>query len=389
MQADIYQPWLMNNVETVLTAVKNLNVADTNRIAILGHSMGTAAALGFAQTYPIVRATVAVSPVETKVTPELPQNLLLLAGEWEPRFVANAQARLREAGGAGGDFNSGTARRLQVLPGLEHISIIFAPITHALALDWLDQTFGTQEQAKPYSDKRLLWFLLIITGTMSLATLLPQPHRATSEIPQISLQRGLLVMLISTVSATLLLWFMTQAGFSVTTLLGLRTGGYLVVWFLLAGIFGLLILKTPIPRPNSQELITALFLFTILWLGIGLVGGAVWLPWLLISQRLLLYPLVVLALMPWYYFVGILGSSGGAKARLGWWAISSLFICLMLLLAINITSELGFLILLLPLFPLIFLFHAVPTMKQQGSWSFALSGSLFLGWMTLAVFPLI
>lgn len=389
METDIYKPWLLENTEQALRAVKGLEIADTNRVAILGHSMGTAAALTFAQQYPFVKATVAVSPVGTTVTDSLPQNLLLLAGELEPRFVANAEARLEEAGGIGGDILEGTARQLRVLPGLEHISIIFAAETHHLALDWLDQTFGTQAEAKPYIDKRLLWFAMLISATLALAGLVGSLFPSSPKSDQMTILRSLSSMLLAVGGATILMWIMTILGLETTTALGLRTGGYLVWWFFLAGLLGLVLSGVVPARPERQELLSGMLIFIVLWLGVGLVGDLVWLPWLLIPKRLLLFPLVVLALFPWFYFVGSLGQQGGVKDRMLWWFSQSVHVLLALMIAVQITTGLKFLVLLLPLFPVILLFHAIPNISLKGIWSFALSGSLFVAWMTLAVFPLV
>jgi hypothetical protein len=59
-----------------------------------------------------------------------------------------------------------------------------------------------------------------------------------------------------------------------------------------------------------------------------------------------------------------------------------------LTLAIHLTPELGFLTLILPVFPIILFFQTIPNMPQKAAWPFALSGALFVSWMLLAVFPL-
>jgi len=46
--------------EIAVRLVKQLNLADTSRLAILGHSMGSGVALDFASRYPDVSATIAV-----------------------------------------------------------------------------------------------------------------------------------------------------------------------------------------------------------------------------------------------------------------------------------------------------------------------------------------
>ncbi|MBC8192022.1 MAG: alpha/beta fold hydrolase [FCB group bacterium] len=234
MQEDIYSPWLLDNVETVLVAVSEYEQIDTSRVAIVGHSMGTAAALRFGQTHPATQATIAISPVRTPVTPELPKNLLLMAGQLEPDFVENARNRLAEAGGVGGDLASGSARDFQIIPGVEHISILFAPATHARALSWLDSTFGIQEGAKPYIDRRLLWFVLVVMGTLVLASTVIPRHTIILPGKHMAFHRRILIMLGSAVSATLLLWLAGLMGLPLNTLFGIRAGGYLILWFLVA-----------------------------------------------------------------------------------------------------------------------------------------------------------
>lgn len=389
MEEDIYSPWLLDNVEQVLKAVAKNKDVDTSRIAIVGHSMGTAAALTFAQVHPRTQATVAISPVNTSVTPDLPHNLLLMAGQLEPDFVSHARVRLAEAGGVGGDILTGTARQFHIIPGVEHISIIFAPATHALALNWLDATFGIQKGAQAYVDRRLIWYGLLVMGALMLATTLIPRNPPFGQTNKVRLQRRVLVMVTGALSATLILWLAGLIGIPLNTLFGIRAGGYLILWFLIAGLAGLGLLRPEIVRPTRVELVSALLIFTVLWLGIGLAGGGVWLPWLLISKRLVLWPLVFFALLPWCWLTGLLSSYGGAGTRLVWWFGHSLTLFGALFLAIKMTPELGFLMLLLPVFPLVLLFHVIPNMVQRGSWTFALSGALFVSWMLLAVFPLI
>ena len=388
MSPDIYSPGLLSNIESVLKAVGSLQLADTSALAIVGHSMGSGAALSFGQVHPNTRATVAISPVGTPVTPALPCNLLLMAGSLEPRFVDNARARLAEAGGLGGQMDQGTARKLEIIPGVEHISILFAPRAQALTLDWLNASFGFQPGARPYHDRRLLWFGLALIGTlMAGATLIPRNTSGLTQ-PMIPFGRRFLALAGGSLMATLLLWLAGLAGLSLNDLLGLRVGGYLMLWFFLAGGAGLLLLRPVIFRPSQSEILSALMIFGVLWLGIGLLGSRVWLPWLLIPQRLMLWPLAILALLPYCLLMGEIGRQGTGSWRFGWWALQSGILCTTLVLAIKLTPVLGFLMLLLPLFPVVLLFLVVPNMQQRGSWTYALSATLFVSWMLLAVFPI-
>lgn len=389
MEEDIYSPWLLTNVELVLKAASDHSSLDTSRIAIAGHSMGTAAALTFGQIYPATRATVAISPVGTRVTPVLPQNLLLLAGEFEPDFVKNAQSRLMEAGGVGGDTRAGSARDLHIIPSVEHISIIFSAKTHDHVLDWLDQTFGPQAGHQNYTDRRLLWYALVLVGTLTLATSVLPPNTAFAKTKRVRLRQGGLIMLISSLCATLILWVPESLGISLNTIFGIRAGGYLILWFLVSGSIGLLILKPEMTLPAKDEAIIGLLIFVALWLGIGLAGDTVWLPWMLIPKRLLLWPLVIVALAPWTWLAGLSIADAGVGKRLLLWFLQSSILLGALSLTIKLSPSLGFLSLLLPIFPVVLLFLVLPNLKQRGSWSYAISSALFVSWMLLAVFPLI
>ncbi len=179
-------------------------------------------------------------------------------------------------------------------------------------------------------------------------------------------------------------------------------GGYLLVWFGLAGLAALLILgaagwlgaliRWSGWRSALYTLGAAGLVFAFLWLGVILLGGQVWLPastfGLLIPERLRLWPLGILAFFPWFLAVGAVSARSSAWGRAGWWLAQSVIVAGSLLLALRLSSGLGFLILILPLFPLILGFHALAASRQRSPLPFALSAALFVSWMILAVFPL-
>jgi hypothetical protein len=59
-----------------------------------------------------------------------------------------------------------------------------------------------------------------------------------------------------------------------------------------------------------------------------------------------------------------------------------------LYLAMQLNTELGFLILILPIFPLVLGVHALAAGPYRWRASFAIGGALFIGWLVAAVFPL-
>jgi pimeloyl-ACP methyl ester carboxylesterase len=381
---------LVTNAEAVLAEAEARGLVAPSRVAILGHSMGSGVALAFGQEHPETATTIAISPVGQSVTPALPHNLLLMAGSLETPFVRNAEQRLIEAGGPGGDPDAGTARKLLVIPGVEHVSILFSPAAHAAARDWLDATFGPQPGATTYTDRRVLWHGLGILGFLLTATALapsvgqPSPARA----PTRSFPWRLAALVGGALGATLVLWLASQTGLGLQDLLGLLVGGYLMIWFGLAGLLSLLLLRIRPSLPSRRAVLGGLLAFAALWLGVGWLGQLVWLPWLLITRRLLLWPLGGLLLLPWFLAVGEAAQGASTPGRLGWWLMHSAVLAGGLLLALRLNPELGFLILILPLLPIVLGLHGLAAAPHRGSWPFALGGALFTSWLFLAVFPL-
>jgi pimeloyl-ACP methyl ester carboxylesterase len=382
---------LLSSTEAALAEATVRGYGETGRVAILGHSMGTGAALVFGQEYPDTAATIAVSPVGVTVTPDLPRNLLLMAGALEPRFVRNAKERLIEAGGPGGSPQAGTARELLVIPGVEHISILFSPAAHAAARAWLDATFGAQPGAVDYADRRVLWYGLGVVGAILLgAGLAPLVAIPTS---QSSAPRPVWWRLAALagggLGATLILWLVGLAGLDLRSLLGMNVGGYLLIWFGLSGLLAQALLWLGPGVPSRRALLGGLMAFAVLWLGVGLLAQWVWLPWLLIPSRLVLWPLGALLLLPWFLAAGQTVRTARLGGRLGWWLAHSMVLLGTLYLALTLSPELGFLFLLLPLFPAVLGLHALAAAPHRGQWPFALSGALFVSWLLLAVFPLL
>jgi hypothetical protein len=185
------------------------------------------------------------------------------------------------------------------------------------------------------------------------------------------------------------LWLLGLAGLNLRSLLGINVGGYLLIWFGVAGLLAQAILWLRPRVPSRQDLLAGLLAFAVLWLGVGLLAQWVWLPWLLIPGRLVLWPLGALLLLPWFLAAGETVQAARPVGRLGWWLAHSLVLLGTLYLSLVLTPDLGFLILLLPLFPAVLGLHALAAAPHHGVWPFALSGALFISWLLLAVFPLV
>jgi dienelactone hydrolase len=381
---------LQQTAEAALAEALARGHGDPERVAILGHSMGSGVAMTFGIDNPDTMATIAVSPTGAEVTPELPRNLLLIAGSFEGRFVQNAEQLLENAGGPGTDHAKGTARDLIVVPGVEHISILFSPRAHAAARDWLDATFGALPGARDYTDRRVLWYGLGAVGALllgaGLAPLVADPE-ATTVTPRRPLWRRLAALAGGAVGATLILWLVSLAGVELREVLGLLVGGYLLIWFGVAGVLSLLLLWVRPGAPTLRAVLGGLLAFAVLWLGAGLLAEWVWLPWLLIPRRLVIWPLGIVLMLPWFLAAGETARGPGLGGRIGWWLVHTLVLAAALFLALQLSPGLGYLILILPMFPIIIGLHALAAAPHRGSWPFAISGALFVSWMLLAIFP--
>lgn len=384
------QDVLVANAEQALDTAVRQGLVRGNRVAVLGHSMGSGMALAYGQVHPETAATIAVSPVGQPVTPVLPHNLLLMAGTAEASFLESARQRLAEAGGAGGDPAQGTARRLIPIPAANHLTIIFSPLAMHSARDWLDATFGPQPDAQDYTDGRIAWLLVGIAGALLAAAGLAWwiggglPRLVASR----PLGRRLLALALGSLGASLLVWLLDRAGLDLSGALGLIVGGALIVWFGLAGVLSLLVLGAWPAGFSGRALAAALLSFAALWLGVGLLGSLVWQPWLLILPRLRLWPLAAACLLPWFLAVGELVRGAGGLGQARGWLVHSALLAGGLLLTIQLIPALGFLALILPVFPVFVGLHALACAPYRGGWAFALSGALFTGWMLVAVFPL-
>lgn len=381
---------LLHDAENAVIQAASTGLIDTHRVAILGHSMGSGVALSYGVSHPDTYATIAISPAAQAVNPNLPHNLLLMAGSLETQFASNAEELLITAGGEGGSLSAGNARQLAVIPNVEHISILFSPTAQRTARNWLDGTFGTQPGAINYTDRRILWFGVGIVGFIFLSV------AGTNSIRAISIKattiRPLWLRLIGLIggalAGTLALWLVSLIGVNLSGLFGLLVGGYIIVWFGVSGLISLAIFRPHLTRPLLIELLLAIIPFTALWLGVGLIGNFVWIPWLLIPTRLWLWIPFTLITFPWFLAFGVAASHANAAGQVGWWIAQVLVVIGGLYLALQLSPSLGFIFLILPVIPIMLGLQSLAISPKRSTWAYAISGAMFTSWLLLAVFPL-
>lgn len=154
-------------------------------LAVLGHSMASDIVVRFAADEPSVAATIAVSMFSPAVTATVPNNLLVIVGDWEGMLKREALRAVGLAtapepavdGVTYGRFEDGTARRAVFAGASEHIAVLFDVESLEAAVRWLDETFGVARTGPIALSAPLPSIGLLVAGLLALgfalARLLP------------------------------------------------------------------------------------------------------------------------------------------------------------------------------------------------------------------------
>ncbi|WP_250121416.1 alpha/beta fold hydrolase [Chroococcidiopsis sp. CCMEE 29] len=378
---------LQQDLGVAYTVLRSQPEVDPTRLALLGHSMGSGAAMSAGiRNSDRFAATVAISPTGAAVTPQMPRNLQLQAGSREGRFIFNAQRLLQEAGGENQNLAEGRGRSLVTIPQANHITVLFHNLSHQAARRWLDATFSIQA-TNSYVDRRMTWYglhllaWLMMLGAVAPALNLPSVHRMRAHWV-----RSWGGLLLAPLAASVILTLSSRVG-EIQSLGGLLVGGAVGIWLFVAGIVWLVILSH-LPRPTIRVVVLGIALFILLWVAFGAMAQVVWLQWWLIPARLQLWPLLSLACFPWFLASGVAQQGVGIGSRLIWWLGQSVVLVGGFFLTLQFLPQLSFIFLLLPLFPIFMAIFSFAAAMLNEAWSYALGSALFFGWVIAAAFPL-
>ncbi|MCD6518613.1 MAG: alpha/beta hydrolase, partial [Anaerolineae bacterium] len=139
---------LEEELRQVLAYVRSRPDVSPKSLILIGHSLGSVAALRTALVDTSIRATVGLSPLYTAVGSKKPANLLLVVGRWAPRPLREQAMRLLyQAGGEApealyGDLAAGTGRRLLYLYGVGHLSLLHSERMLREVLLWVEASLG-------------------------------------------------------------------------------------------------------------------------------------------------------------------------------------------------------------------------------------------------------
>lgn len=384
----LQQNSLSSNLEVAYLSLLEQPEVDPLRVATLGHSMGSGAVMSSAiNNVERYAATVAVSPTGAAVTPSKPRNLLLQAGSGEGRFIQNAELILNAAGGENKNLAKGQGRKLVIIPNTEHIIILLSAKSHQTARNWLDETFGVQNPSN-YVDRRIIWYLLhLLAWLAALGAIAPIINiNISSTSTRVKQLRSCLGLLIAPFIASGGLLLVNRVS-DIDSLGGVLIGGAVGIWFCLAGVVWLLVMSQ-LPKPKVKALVVGVGIFALLWISFGAMAQLVWLQWLLVPERLQIFPVLSLLCFPWFLASGIAQQNLTKVKRFLWWLGQSVILIGGFILVLYLLPKLGFLILLLPLFPLLTAIYSFIATNLNEPWSYAIGCALFFGWTLAAAFPL-
>lgn len=179
---------MMAEVERVAEAAL-AHPASDGQLALLGHSMASDIIIRAAAELPRTKAVVALSMASQAVTPDTPRNLLALTGGWETGLIPEARRVLAladpaaEPGQTTGNPADGSGRRVVLVPGVEHVGILYSRVALAETVAWLDQSFERSSNAVA-PPARGGWIVLLLASITLLAW--PLARALPAGVPAVS-----------------------------------------------------------------------------------------------------------------------------------------------------------------------------------------------------------
>ncbi|MBC7582221.1 lysophospholipase [Tardiphaga sp. vice352] len=392
---------LLKELGEVATYARSLPGSD-GRLAVLGHSMASDIVVRYAQATPDVQATVAVSVFSKVATATSPRNLLVIVGALEPsmlrdeglRIVGLATDGTAVAGESYGSFSAGTARKLVLASGVEHIGVLYSGDSLQAASRWLDAAFD--RAGSGFIDSRGVSLALLFAGLIALAwplsALLPQVAAAPVG-SSLGWKPLLLAALLPALLTPLLLWK------APTDFLSILLGDYLALHFLVYGALTAALLLWLRPRgPMAVAVspraiaIAALAVAAYNLLAFGLPMDAYVFSFAPIPARWPVMAAIALGALP--YFIADEWLTRGASVRRGAYALTKFAFLLSLAIAILLNPmKLFFLAIIVPAILLLFFAFGLISRWCYYATNHPLPGALanaaIFSWAIAVTFPMV
>lgn len=201
---------LVEQTKSVLMSLQSAGI-DTERVAVLGHSMATDIIIRAARDLSDVETVVAISIYSDAVTPQFPERLLVISGEWEARLREVGRAMVAQLDGAGAEdvtvVKDGVMRRAVYAPNTEHVAVLFAVKTMEEARAWLLKAFSLTPQGRTIAQGPVIALSLIGLVVLGAGIMRALPQRAPP-VPRMPLKTYLIALLLPVLPAcAAAVWF--------------------------------------------------------------------------------------------------------------------------------------------------------------------------------------
>ena len=395
---------LLRELAQVANYARKLPESD-GRLAVLGHSMASDIVVRFAQANPDVQATVAVSVFSPGVTATSPRNLMVIVGAIEPSMLRNEGLRIVNLAASGtavpgetyGNFTEGTARRLVLARGVEHIGVLYSHDSMTASLSWMNAAFGRQEAG--FVDSRGRWIGLLFLGIVALAWPLSALLPAAGAEPvgaSLNWKPLLMVSFGPAFLTPLVLWKLP------TDFLPILLGDYLALHFGLYGALTAACLLYPRDRRFGRLrialtawrkiVIAAVSVAAYNIMAFGLPIDTYVFSFVPIPARIPLMAAIACGTLP--YFVADEWLTRGMEAHNGAYALTKFCFLLSLGIAVALNPmKLFFLAIIVPAILLLFLAFGLISRWSYASTRHPLPGALanaaFFAWAIAVTFPMI
>jgi hypothetical protein len=392
-------------IARVLAWLRTHPGVDGGRLALAGHSMGAGAVLRYAASHADIGATVAISAglgPRSPVPADRPRNVLAMAGAWEFAGVLNAcraavTASYPSADPAErqGSWADGTARQCVIVPGVEHISVLFSARAATSVVRWLDGALGAYPAdraivtAMPFGPALSLHAAGALLFLLLAEWLFPRRSPvAPRSLPRLAV---LAIVVGSTTVAAVVMRFVPGGW------IPLLTADYLCGFFVAAGLCTLLTLLAigrPVigSAPSPGLAWRTVVLVTVALLTFLVIAQVSWLNTLLVGAR---RGLVVAVFPAWLVYLlaidALLRTRPPREYLLG--SVVITLLTTVVLVGAVFTLQAPFFLLLLapalaPLFFLVGLHASWLRTRTTSAWPAACVGAALLAWLMAAVFPL-